>query len=698
LVSHLSSFLSAVLSYRSKVPVNVPQLFLCGRANSNFRGKSDWEDLPSSSSSGTPSPNLEGDRHCPQQKLLALWMRAGFKRSTSASRFEANRWTVRLLNAGLWGAAVTLGWGAMSPGWAASQVTVQLGPVQQTVALSDLELFVQTGEIPPALRLYAPLLTSDVRMALGSRLELDPQVGDKLVQDSLNSTAGQRLLQTLQVAIPDSSVEQLETALIQSAEETDGISLIGFFRAFPAETITIDGTSAIALASQLNLPYWQSQALSSILERELTVPTQTPFRSAFDPSKPGEQWVRQQTITFHDYERRRTIPVDLYWSRRTHGPLVILSHGFGADRRFLSYLAFHLASHGITVAALEHPGSNVAWLTELAAGVSPDGRYSEILPANEFIDRPKDISFLLDQLERLNRYSNILRGKFDTDRVTVIGHSLGGYTALALAGAELDLDKLRQFCQSLGPAGLSPSDWVQCTAADIREQGQINLSDRRVVQVMALNPVIGHLFSDKSLAQIDVPVMVVSGTDDAIAPAVSQQFLPFTQISAPKYLLTAIGGTHLSVGDPANLNYALTDNLFVRERPGEQTEPLRHLLRGISLSFIEQLTPNRDRYKQFLTPAYAQSLSTPVLKLRLSRELPPNLSNWLKMAALPLEQFVASSLQKQPQQPNQAGYGLYISNVLGRLPLVMFILPGSLPLVGNQLLQLARRQHKSDDD
>jgi predicted dienelactone hydrolase len=564
------------------------------------------------------------------------------------------------------------------------------------VSIQDLEQFAQTGEITPSLKLYAPLLTNDVRQALGSRLELDPQVGDKLIEDSLNSTAGRRLLDTLQVAIPDSDADQLRTALIQSAQQTDGISLLGFFRAFPADTLTIDGTSAVALASQLNLPYWQSQALSSILQRELTVATKEPFRNPLDPSEPGNQWVRQQTITFHDYQRDRTIPVDLYWSRRTHGPLVVISHGFGADRRFLGYLAFHLASHGLTVAALEHPGSNVTWLTEIAAGVAPNGNYGDILPATEFVDRPKDVSFLLDELERLNRYSPILQGKLNTNRVTVIGHSLGGYTALALAGAELDLDQLRQFCHSIGAGGLSPSDWVQCTAADVPEHGKVNLRDRRVVQIMALNPVIGHLFSDDSLSRINVPTLVLSGTDDAIAPAVSQQFLPFTQLRAPKYLVTAIGGTHLSVGDPANLNYALTESLFVRERPGEQTEPLRHLLKGISLAFIEQLTPKAERYKPFLTAAYAQSLSTPTLQLRFNQELPPNLSNWLKMAALPLEQFVASSLQKHPNRSKQNVYTAYINEMVGRLPLVMFILPGSLPLMGKQLVELSRRKRRKD--
>ncbi|MDX2214378.1 MAG: alpha/beta hydrolase [Oculatellaceae cyanobacterium bins.114] len=594
--------------------------------------------------------------------------------------------------------------GVAFPALAAEQVAVRFGPVRQSVAIADLEHFAKTGEISPALRPYTPFLSADVQQALNSRLQLDPQVGDELVADLLNSSAGERLLNTLQLVISDSDADQLNAALITATQEPNGLSVLGFLQAYPAETITIEGSSAIALASQMNLPYWQSQALSSVLERELTVPTDpaTPSSTAtastvdLDPSLAGNQWVRQQTLMFRDYERNRTIPVDLYWSSRTTGPLVVLSHGFGADRRFLGYLAHHLASHGFAVAALEHPASNVTWLTEITAGQASPNGFSDILPATEFIDRPKDVTFLLNELERLNRHSTILRGKLNTDQVVVLGHSLGGYTALALAGAELDLDHLRQFCNSLGAVGLSPADWLQCTAADLPQTGRVNLRDDRVVQVIALNPVIGHLFNDESLSHLSTPILILSGTDDAIMPAVSQQLLPFAQLQTPdKYLLTAIGGTHLSVGDPANLNYALTNSLFVRERPGEETEALRHLLRAVSLAFIKQLTPEADRYKPFLTSAYAQSFSTPTLQLRLNSELPPNLSNWLKMAALPLEQLVSSSLQKQSNAQLQAkNHDSSVYELLKRLPVVMFILPGNFSLLGNQLFKFNRRRRK----
>ncbi len=587
-----------------------------------------------------------------------------------------------------------------SPTVAAEKVAVRFGPVQQSVAIADLEHFAKTGEISPSLRFYAPFLNAEVQQALNSRLQLDPQVGDELVADLLNSSAGERLLNTLQLVISDSEPEQLNAALIAATQQPDGLSVLGFLQAYPAETVTIEGSSAIALASQMNLPYWQSQALSSVLERELTVSvdpattaaTASPIPTDFDPSLAGNQWVRQQTLMFRDYNRSRTIPVDLYWSRRTTGPLVVLSHGFGADRRFLGYLAHHLASHGFAVAALEHPASNVTWLTEITAGQSSPEGFSDILPASEFIDRPQDVTFLLNELERLNRHSTILRGKLNTDQVVVLGHSLGGYTALALAGAELDLDRLRQFCDSLGAVGLSPADWLQCTATDLPETGRLNLRDERVVQVIALNPVIGHLFNDESLRHLSTPIMILSGTDDAITPAVSQQLLPFAQLQSPKYLLTAIGGTHLSIGDPANLNYALTNSLFVRERPGEETEALRYLLRATSLAFIKQLTPEAERYRPFLTSAYAQSFSTPTLQLRLNSELPPNLSNWLKMAALPLEQLVSSSLQKQSNAQLHAQNDSNFYELLKRLPVVMFILPGNFSLLRNQLSKPNRRK------
>jgi predicted dienelactone hydrolase len=628
--------------------------------------------------------------------LYSRYCSAGFRQSVAQT--NSSNQSVRSAKAWFYSLMLVLGVGVATPSMAAEKLTVRFGPVQQTVAIADLEKFAASGEVMPDLKLLKPLLTQEVRQALSSRLQLEPAVGEKLLTDLLQTSAGERLLSALELTIANSSPEQIRVTLATAASQTNGLSILGVLRSYPKETITIDASSAIALASQMNLPYWHSQALSSILERELTVEGK-PFHADFDPTTAGSNWVWQQTLTFHDYDRERTIPVDVYWSHATSGPLVVLSHGFGADRRFLSYLAYHLASYGLTVVALEHPGSNVTWLTQITTQ-SGYGAPGEILPATEFIDRPKDISFVLDQLSRLNQYSLMFRGKFNTQQVSVIGHSLGGYTALALAGAKLDLVQLRKFCDVRSLVGLSPADWLQCAAVDLPETQTVDLRDPRVVQVIALNPVMGRLFSDASLAKINIPTMILAGTDDPITPAVSQQLLPFTQLRAKnKYLLTAIGGTHLSVGDPDNLNQILTQSLFLRERRGSETEKLRQLLRGLSLAFVEQLTPEARRYAPFLTATYAQAFSTPELQIRLNAQLPANLSNWLRIAALPLEQFVSAALLQQDRRRNDTNCKSQIECLFGRLPLVMFILPGGLPLVGGQLSQLnywyKRRQRKS---
>ena len=533
----------------------------------------------------------------------------------------------------LCGAVVALSCSLATPGQAAERLTFRLGPFQQTIAIADLETFAKTGELSPVLKPYALVLTPDVRKALADRLELDPNIGDQVVNELLRSPAGQRMLAALGVAIPGSTVEQLQAAVTLAARQANGLSVLAILRAFPQETVTVDVSSIAAIASQLNFSYWESQALSPILERELKVESPA-FTATFDPTVPGSQGVQQETLVLRDRQRQRTLPVDLYWSDRPTGPLVVLSHGFGANRTFLAYLARHLASYGLTVAAIEHPGSNLAWLASPSPGLARD----TLLSAAEFVERPRDISFLLDQLAQRNQEPGALQGKLNTNQVSVMGHSLGGYTALALAGAELNVEGLRQFCQERIPLGLSPADWLQCTAIDLPER-RVQLRDPRVAQAIALNPVVGRLFGPDGLKRVATPTLILTGTEDNLTPTLTHQLQPFAQLPQPKYLVTAIGGTHLSVGDPANFSDMITQSTLVRERQGPETEQLRQLLQGVSLAFIKQLTPEAKLYQPFLTSGYAQSLSTAQIPLRLNTQLPASLAPWMKVAALPPQQL-----------------------------------------------------------
>jgi predicted dienelactone hydrolase len=515
------------------------------------------------------------------------------------------------------------------PSHAAERVSVQLGPLRHSLSVEDLQEFANTGQASDSLKSLMLLLPTEARQVLNTRLHLDPKVADKLVEDLLYSSAGERFLNTLQAVIPDSSTTQLQQALTLVANQPEKMSVLGFLKSFPAKNITIDVASAATLFSQASSSYWQSLSLSVILDWNLSIEDK-PLPTQNDPAYIGKNWVFYQTLDMQDKQRNRTIPIDIYWSADTQGPLVLLSHGFGADRRSLSYLGKHLASHGITVVALEHPGSNMAWLTSNSTNGTGKGITSNLLPSSEFLDRPKDVSFVLDRLDHLNQISPELRGKLNTEEVSIIGHSLGGYTALALTGAKLNLKRLREFCSDPNPIVFSPSDLLQCNAADLTTQ-PVTLKDSRIKQAIVLNPLIGQLFDEANLAKVQVPILMLASTEDVITPAASQQFLPFTQLKTPsRYLLTAIGATHLSATDPANLNQQnLIQSFSVRERSIESTEPLRNLLKGVSLAFIKQLTPEARDYSPFLEPNYTQSFSSPTLKLRLNSDLPSSVSSLL---------------------------------------------------------------------
>ncbi|MBW4665739.1 MAG: alpha/beta hydrolase [Chroococcus sp. CMT-3BRIN-NPC107] len=527
---------------------------------------------------------------------------------------------IRLVKEKLWHLAIALGLQVFAtPAMAAERVTLKLGVFESAIAISQLEQFAKTGNLPPQLQLYSGFLTPQVRKVLNSRLQIDPKFADGYIAELSSSPYGKQLLKYLGVAIPELTLPQLQAAVTIAAQQANGVSIVSLIKAYPQENIVIDATRVIALAVEFNPSYLQSQAVGSSLADKLAVESSTAFKPSFDPARVGKATVKVQTIVLQDRKRDRTIPVDIYYPQQNSlisalrpTPIVVISPGLGANRQFFSYLARHLASHGLTVAALEHPDGSTRNLSNISNS-------NQLLPATEFINRPKDISFLLDRLSDINQQPGVLQGKLNTQTVSVIGHSFGGYTALALAGGELNLQQLRQGCKTANPLAQAPADWLQCGAANLIDS-KLELQDKRVKNAIALNPVIGQLFGENGLNQVSVPILILASTEDAITPILNHQLRPFTQLGDRKYLVTAIGGTHLSVGNPNS--QAITDTAGIKERRGLEAQPLRQLISGVSLAFINQLTPEAKTYQLFLTPAYAQSLSTPNLPLRLSTELP----------------------------------------------------------------------------
>ena len=195
----------------------------------------------------------------------------------------------------------------------------------------------------------------------------------------------------------------------------------------------------------------------------------------------------------------------------------------------------------------------------------------------------------------------------------MIGHSLGGYTVLTLAGATINFEQLRQFC--VNNNSLNMSTLVQCEAAKL-PPATYPVQDERVKAVIALNPVSSMLLGESGISQIQRPLMMVAGSEDIVTPAVPEQIRPFTWLTTPeKYLALIKNGTHFSVLESSD-----TEGNVLPVLPsmiGENPEVARSYLNALSVAFLQTHLANRPEYRPYLSASYAKFISQGSLNLTL---------------------------------------------------------------------------------
>ena len=240
-------------------------------------------------------------------------------------------------------------------------------------------------------------------------------------------------------------------------------------------------------------------------------------------------------------------------------PLVVFSHGFALSPIDYGTLVEHYASQGYVVLAPEHNESFDGSLT---------GFWKEL------IDRPVDIRRTIDHAEQLSRSGEPLAGMIDLDDVAVVGHSYGGYTALAAAGAQFDFAAYKDRCAALAaddPLNFfcapvpNESDMAMRAGLDEVPSGLWpSFGDPRITAAISLAG-DAYLFDQRGLAELEVPVMAMGGTIDEGTPYTWGAKLTYDHAgSTNKTLVSFPGAGHFLFLDPCE-NLPWVENSVYRD-------------------------------------------------------------------------------------------------------------------------------------
>ena len=221
-----------------------------------------------------------------------------------------------------------------------------------------------------------------------------------------------------------------------------------------------------------------------------------------------------------------------YWGH-TKRPLILLSHGTGGTLMQHLWLVDELTNQGYIVAGVNHHGNT---------GV--EQKYQ----SPGFIlwwERAMDLQVLMTELKSNPVWSQ----RIDFDKVAVAGFSLGGYTAMSVAGAKTNKQLFYDFCRSpLRDFTCEPQLEFEKMVEEFNK-----IAHKQVIQdafgrqsdsfkitelkgAFAIAPGVAQSFIPDSLKAIDIPVRLVVGDRDRVSPGATNsahidKFLPNSVMS-----------------------------------------------------------------------------------------------------------------------------------------------------------------------
>jgi predicted dienelactone hydrolase len=516
---------------------------------------------------------------------------------------------------------ITFGLGALSllpsfPVLAAEKITFWLAPFGEfDIAVDGLVIFAQEGKITSDFAFYANHLSPEELAKLQALLNKSfPLSGIEAFQ-FFNTNFGKEIAKQLSRVInspPAQSQPALEGAIISAAANPNGFKITDVIKNYDSPTLPLNLEVVRNTINEADQLYQATDRVFDWLDNQAdTEASTTPSIDLSDLSQAGKTTWTSETLTI-PRPNKDPVTAFVYLPQKLTkpAPIIVIAPGLNSDFQSLRYVAQHLASHGFATVGIDFPESDTERMKDALQGL-------DTFPTpNAWMEQPKDVSLVLDTLEQKMQSDGNWQGKLDTNNVGILGQSLGGYTATATGGAEVQWKNLVKECNRLNnpnQINFNPALLWQC-------QGITNappvgdLKDPRIKAVIAINPVTNPVFSGQGITKISVPMMFIAGSADIFAPSLSQQIDPFAAINKEdKYLVLVKNGTHLSFLQKTDK----VPNFIV----GKGQDLAYAYLKSISLAFFNLYLNQQQEFQPYLTDAAVQKMGKNPLPLHLIKSL-----------------------------------------------------------------------------
>lgn len=273
-------------------------------------------------------------------------------------------------------------------------------------------------------------------------------------------------------------------------------------------------------------------------------------------------------------------------------PLILISHGTGGSALQMAWLGTALARAGYIAVAVDHPGNNAN------GKPTPEGFAL-------WWERATDLSNVLDALLKDETFGV----RIDSTRIAAAGYSLGGYTVLELAGAQTDIAQFFDRCRPHpeDKAGKPTDDAAVCHVPEMRGMGSVDdilqavrktsreslarsgesYRDPRVKAVFAIAPALGFTETPESLHAIRLPVEMVVGTEDRIAPANENADYLRANLKAGRET-TLPGVSHYTFLDTCTPAGVSALPMYCTEAPGIERDAVHARVAATAVTFFDR--------------------------------------------------------------------------------------------------------------